>query len=127
MPYRGGRLAFTVIVPAGPGVLRGKGARGATLRAAGMTDAFSTAADFGGITDDAPLHLDSVRHRTFVRVDEEGTEAAAASGGDAKIVSVPVPHTVTVDRPFLFVITDTANGAPLFLGRIGDPTAGVDR
>ena len=88
-----------------------------------MPTAFSSAADFSGITDDAQLHIDSVQHKTFVQVDEQGTEAAAATGVDAQTVSAPVIHTVTVDRPFLFVITDTATGAPLFLGRISDPTS----
>ncbi len=153
LPYRDGELAFTVIVPASADALRGKGlatlldevqpahvvlamprftAGSAmdlreTLERAGMPAAFSEgAADFSGITVEERLYLDSVQHKTFVRVDEEGTEAAAASGADAKAVSAPVPHTVTVDRPFVFVITDTANGAPLFLGRIGDPTVGVE-
>jgi serpin B len=149
LPYRGGELAFTVIVPETMNALRGKGiaaildevrpapvalamprftARSAldltdTLKAAGMPAAFSAAADFSGITDDAELYLDSVRHKTFVQVDEKGTEAAAATGADAQVVSAVQPHIVTVDRPFLFVITDTATGAPLFLGRIADPTA----
>lgn len=149
LPYRGGKLAFTVIVPAAVDTVRAKGvaallddvrpaavalamprftARSAmnlsdTLIAAGMPAAFSaTAADFSGITDDAELHIDSVQHKTFVQVDEKGTEAAAATGVDAHAVSAPQVHTVTVDRPFIFVITDTATGAPLFLGRISDPT-----
>ncbi len=153
LPYRDGELAFTVIVPASPDALRGKGLAALldevqpahvvlamprftagsamdlreTLERAGMPAAFSeSAADFSGITDEQRLYLDSVQHKTFVRVDEEGTEAAAASGADAKAVSAPIPHTVTVDRPFVFVITDTANGAPLLLGRIGDPTVGVE-
>lgn len=152
LPYKGGKLAFTVIVPASAEALKGKGIaallaeirpahvtlamprftagsaidlRG-TLTDAGMADAFTPAADFSGITDDTALYLGAVRHKTFVQVDEEGTEAAAATGVEAKAVSAAVPYTVTVDRPFLFVITDTANGAPLFLGRIGDPTAGAD-
>jgi serpin B len=92
-----------------------------------MPAAFTTAADFSGITDDADLHIDSLQHKTFVRVDEKGTEAAAASGADAQAVSAPVARTVTVDRPFLFVITDTTTGAPLFLGRISDPTREATR
>ena len=149
LPYRGGKLAFDVIVPASVDTLRAKGiatildevrpasvtlamprftARSGlnlseTLRAAGMPDAFSdTAADFSGITEDTELHIDSVQHKTFVRVDEKGTEAAAATGVDAQATSATVGRTVTVDRPFLFVITDTTTGAPLFLGRIADPT-----
>lgn len=152
LPYKGGKLAFTVILPASAEALKGKGVAAlldeirpahvtlamprftagsamdlrSTLTDAGMSDAFSPTADFSGITDDTALYLGSVQHKTFVQVDEEGTEAAAATGVDAKAVSASVPYTVTVDRPFLFVITDTANGAPLFLGRIGDPTAGAD-
>jgi serpin B len=149
LPYRGGTLAFTVIVPASVDAVRDKGiatllseirpapvalamprftARTAidlteTLKAAGMTTAFSAAADFSGITDGTVLSVGSVQHKTFVQVDEQGTEAAAATGVEARAVSAPVVHTVTVDRPFLFVITDIATGAPLFLGRIDDPTA----
>ena len=149
LPYKGGRLAFTVIVPASVEALRGKGiaallkevrpepvslalprftVRSAmdlteTLKAAGMPTAFTDAADFSGITDDADLFIASVQHKTFVQVDEKGTEAAAATGVDAKAVSATVPHEVIVDRPFLFTITDTATGAPLFLGRVADPTA----
>jgi serpin B len=95
-----------------------------TLKAAGMPTAFSPDADFSGITDDAALRLDSLQHKTFVHVDEMGTEAAAATGADAQAVSARATHTVTVDRPLLFVITDTATGAPLFLGKITDPTVG---
>lgn len=149
LSYKGGRLAFTVIVPAAMDALRGKGlatllsevqpgpvvfgmprfTAGSSLdltkilMAAGMPEAFSeTTADFSGITDDTALHLDSVQHKTFVQVDEKGTEAAAATGADTGVTSAPEVHTVIVDRPFLFVITDTATGAPLFLGRIADPT-----
>jgi serpin B len=148
LPYKGGGTAFTVIVPGTVDALRGKGidtlldevrpapvalalprftVRSAmdlteTLAAAGMPLAFSDVADFSGITDEAKLRIDSVQHKTFVQVDEKGTEAAAATGVDAQAVSAPVVRTVIVDRPFLFVITDTATGAPLFLGRIADPT-----
>nr|AGS49290.1 serine protease inhibitor (serpin family) [uncultured bacterium esnapd2] len=148
LPYRGGKLAFTVIVPASIEALRGKGIAEIlsqvqpatvhlamprfttrsemdlkeTLTQAGMPLAFTPAADFSGITDDQALLIASVRHKTFVQVDEEGTEAAAATGVEMKPVSAPAFRTVTVDRPFLFVITDTATGAPLFLGRVNDPT-----
>ena len=123
LPYKGGGLAFTVIMPAFMEALHGKGiAVTPTLRAS-MPTAFTPAADFSAITDDVQLEIDSVRHKTFVQVDEKGTEAAAATGAEVKATAAVRPRTVTVDRPFLFVITDTATGAPLFLGRIGDPTA----
>ncbi|MGB3439268.1 MAG: serpin family protein [Actinophytocola sp.] len=147
LPYRGGKLAFTVIVPATADALRDKEIAGLlgevrtapvtlamprfttrstldltdTLIAAGMPDAFSDGADFSGVTDEAALYLDSVRHNTFVQVDEKGAEAAAATGIDEQAIS-GWGHMVTVDRPFLFVITDTTTGAPLLLGRIADPT-----
>lgn len=150
VPYEGGELAFTVIIPEDPEALRGQGIAAIlasvrpapvalamprftvksaldlseTLRDAGMPLAFTADADLSGITDDVDLRIDSVQHKTWVQVDEKGTEAAAATGADVHAVSAPVVRVVTVDRPFVFVITDTSTGAPLFLGRIADPTAG---
>jgi serpin B len=58
-------------------------------------------------------------------VDEQGTEAAAATAVVAGVVSAPmVDLELTVDRPFLVVLHDVATGTPLFLGRVDDPTAG---
>jgi serpin B len=148
LPYKGGRLAFTVILPETLDAVRGKGVAALlgevqpapvalalprftagsalelnkTLREAGMPTAFGAEADFSGITGDAGLHIATVQHKTFVQVDEKGTEAAAATGVGMAEAAAPVVHTVTVDRPFLFVITDTATGAPLFLGKVNDPT-----
>ncbi len=64
------------------------------------------------------LFLAAVEHEAVVEVDEEGTEAAAVSGG--AIASGHGP-TVLVDRPFLFGIRDEPTGAVLFLGRVTDP------
>ncbi|HYU04936.1 MAG TPA: serpin family protein, partial [Jatrophihabitantaceae bacterium] len=96
-----------------------------TLKQLGMTDAFDEIrADFGGIADEQ-LVISQVAHEAYISVDEGGTEATAATG----VVMVPAsgsvdPPTVTVDHPFLFAITDTKTGTPLFLGRVTDPTAG---
>jgi serpin B len=89
------------------------------LQAFGMVDAFSSAADFSGITQQERLLLTSAFHKAFVAVDEKGTEAAAATG----IVGGPVsiPPTLTVDRPFLFLIEDVETKTVLFLGRIVKP------
>jgi serpin B len=98
-----------------------------TLRQLGMTDAFDPGpADFGGIADEQ-LVISQVAHEAYISVDEDGTEAAAATGVVAVATSGHVgaaSPTVTVDHPFLFAITDTKTGTPLFLGRVADPTAG---
>jgi serpin B len=88
-----------------------------TLAAMGMPSAFGDA-DFSGMTHGGGLVLGEVEHEAVVEVDEEGTEAAAASGGAMLGSHGP---TVTVDRPFLFVIRDEPTGAVLFLGRVTDP------
>jgi serpin B len=92
------------------------------LHRLGMTDAFDPGrADFSGISDEQ-LFVSQVVHDAYVSVDEEGTEAAAATGVAIQAVSGLARTTdVTVDRPFLFAITDQATGAPLFLGRVVDP------
>lgn len=94
------------------------------LEALGMVDAFDPEqADFTAINPEARehgLHVSDVFHDAFVRVDEEGTEAAAATGAVIGIVSAP-RHSLTVDRPFLFAIRDRESGAVLFLGRVLDP------
>lgn len=92
------------------------------LRALGMEDAFRPdRADFSRITDDVDgLHIFEVRQKTFVKVDEEGTEAAAATSVAIGVVSAP--PSVVFDRPFVFGIRERFSGAILFLGVIGDPT-----
>ena len=73
------------------------------------------------------LVISQVAHEAYISVDEDGTEAAAATGVVAVATSghvVTAHPIVTVDHPFLFAITDTKTGTPLFLGRVTDPTAG---
>ena len=88
-----------------------------TLSDMGMPSAFGPA-DFSGMTPGGGLFLAAVEHEAVVEVDEDGTEAAAASGGAMAGSHGP---TVTVDRPFLFVVRDEPTGAVLFLGRVLDP------
>ena len=101
---------------------------GGTLAGMGMTDAFSAGvADFSGMTDEEALFISVVVHKAFVSVDEEGTEAAAATGGvarpeDASTPPPLEPITVTFDRPFIFLIRDEPTGIILFLGRVMDPS-----
>ncbi len=95
------------------------------LIAAGMPCAFAEAcANFSGMAN-APLKIDDVAHATFLRVDEEGTEAAAATAVKIVVVGarlVPDVPRMIVDRPFLATIRDRASGALIFFGRIADPT-----
>jgi len=89
----------------------------------GMTDAFdATAADFSGIDGERNLSISDVIHQAFVSVDEAGTEAAAATAVIFPFTAYPGPPvTLTVDRPFLFVIRDRPTGTILFVGRVVDP------
>jgi serpin B len=93
------------------------------LRGLGATDAFDdTRADFTGITRTEPLVLTDVVHKAFIDLDEQGTEAAAATGVIGGTTSAPAKNvTLTVDRPFLFAIRDDATGAILFVGRVMTP------
>ena len=95
------------------------------LAAAGMGCAFADAcADFSGMAA-APLAISDVVHATYLRVDEEGTEAAAATAVIPRTVRariVPDVPKMIVDRPFLVTIRDRASGALIFFGRIADPT-----
>ncbi|QCI96237.1 serpin family protein [Novosphingobium sp. EMRT-2] len=99
----------------------------AALIAAGMPSAFdSSRADLSGIASGMHLAIDDVAHATFLRVDEEGTEAAAATAVTVQVVSAPIKRDVpemVVDRPFLATVRDRKSGAVLFFGRIADPTA----
>jgi len=97
------------------------------LRRLGVVTAFGGDADFGEITEDAPLRIGAVAHKAYIDVDEQGTEAAAATAvvmRTAAAMRPPSPVTMVVDRPFLFAIVETATGLPLFLGQLSRPAAG---
>lgn len=95
------------------------------LKSMGMVKAFSDSADFSGMTGREDLMVSNVVHKAFVEVNEEGTEAAAATGVGMKLTSVePEPPIVfKADRPFVFLIIDKATGSILFLGRVENPQA----
>jgi serine protease inhibitor len=92
------------------------------LKSLGMTDAFGggRGADFSGMTGNKDLTITNVIHQAYVEVNEEGTEAAAAT---AVIMgrSAPVVPVFRADRPFLFVIQDKRSGVILFMGRVANP------
>lgn len=97
---------------------------GNVLQAMGMKDAFSEAADFSGMTGRRDLFLSAVIHQAYVDVNEEGTEAAAATGALMTLTSAmpePTPVVFCADHPFLFLIRDKATGSILFLSRVMNP------
>jgi serpin B len=91
-----------------------------TLAGMGMPIAFSSSADFSGMTGNRGLSISAVLHKAFVAVDEAGTEAAAAT---SVIMAESMPPKVTIDRPFIFLIRDIETGAALFVGRVLNPAA----
>ncbi|MEA5515062.1 serpin family protein [Nodularia sp. UHCC 0506] len=92
------------------------------LKALGMTEAFSNQADFSGIGSN--LKISQVKHKTFVEVNEEGTEAAAATSVGIVATSLrekPKPFRMIIDRPFFSAIRDNQTGSILFMGSITNP------
>ena len=147
LPYAGRRLAMTVALPEGDEqaalrellgdlrhhqepapvylsmprwTFRADSGLTAPLKALGMTVAFDPdGADFSAMTTDESLYVADALHQTFVAVDEQGTEAAAATAVVMGMTSgMADPESVVLDRPFLFVIHDTDHGTPLFVGRV---------
>jgi len=95
-----------------------------TLAGMGMPIAFSSSADFSGITGTPNLSITEVLHKAFVSVDEAGTEAAAATAVIVGETAVPgQPVEFTLDHPFVFLIRDIETGAILFVGRVLNPGA----
>ena len=95
----------------------------APLAAMGMRIAFQPGADFSGIARGKPLYVGEGYHKTFVLVDEHGTEAAAATGIGVLAAAAPRrPVSFTADHPFLFLIRHRATGTILFMGRLADPS-----
>ncbi len=99
-----------------------------TLGKMGMAQAFSNAADFSAMDGKPDFAISAAFHKAFIDVNEEGTEAAAATAIVMRPTAVfrrapePPPIVFTADHPFLFLIRDTETGSILFLGRISDPT-----
>ena len=94
------------------------------LRRLGVREAFTREADFSGITEAERLLINAVAHKAYVDVDELGTEAAAATAVSIRPIAAfraPPAVTMTVDRPFLFVIFHTPTGMPLFVGQVSRP------
>ena len=93
------------------------------LKALGMRQAFVVGADFSAMADE-PLFVSEVKQKSFVEVNEEGTEAAAVTTVKMTLSAMPAPKKLfemIVDRPFFFVIGDDQTKSILFMGMIYDP------
>ncbi|MDD3078647.1 MAG: serpin family protein [Paludibacter sp.] len=91
------------------------------LKDMGMQLPFTDYADFSGISDDQ-LTISQILHKTYVAVDEDGTEAAAVTAIEFETTSLPDYPTVNVNRPFIFVIRERNTGIILFIGKMGSVT-----
>lgn len=91
-----------------------------TLEDMGMPVAFTPMANFSGISD-TPVMISDVIHKTYVTVDEEGTEAAAVTAVQFEYTSIPEYKLFNVNRPFVFIISEKSTGVILFAGKIGNP------
>jgi len=93
------------------------------LSALGMADAFDPSlADFSGMDGERDLFIDEVLHKAFVAVDEEGTEAAAATAVVMQVTAAMEAELhLSIDRPFFFFILDVPTGSILFMGRVLNP------
>ncbi|MGE0128220.1 MAG: serpin family protein [Blastocatellales bacterium] len=94
------------------------------LKALGMSMAFTPRADFSGIREEGNLFISEVKHKAIVEINEEGTEAAAATSVGIQMNSARQPQqrfTFIADRPFLTAIRDSQTGAILFMGTVMEP------
>jgi serine protease inhibitor len=87
----------------------------------GLGIAFSGGADFSRITPGGGLYISRVIHQSFIDVQEEGTEAAAATIVELRETSAGGPPLFRADRPFLYIIKENSTGAILFMGKVGKP------
>jgi serpin B len=93
-----------------------------TLKSMGMLDAFSDQADFSGMDGTRELSIGAVLHKAFVAVNEQGTEAAAATAVIMQLKALSFPSVVfRADHPFFFLIRENGTGSILFIGRVINP------
>jgi serpin B len=94
------------------------------LQDMGMKEAFTDSADFSGMTGKKDLCISKVMHKAFVEVNEEGTEAAAATAVGMTLTAMPLnPPVFRADRPFIFIIRENTGAQTiLFMGRVCNPT-----
>ncbi len=98
---------------------------GTTLAAMGMPQAFASSADFSGMTGHRDFAISEVIHKAYVDVNEEGTEAAAATAVTMRALAMRAPEQAPpvfrADHPFVFLIRENRSNSILFMGRMADP------
>lgn len=87
-----------------------------SLQSLGMGEAFSNQADFSGIRED--IYISRVLHKAVIEVNEEGSEAAAATVVEMKDAAAAEPIAFIADKPFVFIIADDTTGTILFMGKL---------
>lgn len=92
------------------------------LKNLGMIDAFDALlSDFSGISDQADLFISEVKHKSYIKVDEKGTEAAAVTGITFETTSAGPEPIFNINRPFVFAIREKDTNALLFMGKVNNP------
>ncbi len=91
------------------------------LKSLGLSVAFSEGADFSGINDTEEIFISNVKHKTYIKVDEEGTEAAAVTSVTVGTTSVGPGEPFVADHPFLFLIKEKYTHTVLFAGYVINP------
>jgi serpin B len=88
-----------------------------------MEIAFSANADFTAMYEPGGLFISKVKHKTYVKVDEEGTEAAAVTSVEIIETASGIDEIIMmINHPFIFIIRDSNSNSILFIGKILDPT-----
>jgi serpin B len=92
------------------------------LKSLGMNQSFSPSADFSGITTEWDLFIDRVLHKSYIEVNEEGTEAAAATAVIVSTIGIDIPPRIVFDcdHPFIFIIQHIQTDTILFIGIVND-------
>ena len=96
------------------------------LKALGMKTAFSDSADFSGLNALGGTNIDAVIHKTFIQVDEKGTKAGAVTFIGVEATCVEDSRTVSLNRPFIYLILDNKTNLPVFIGYVLHPTEVVE-
>lgn len=117
-PYAGGRYSLAAILPNGSLDDYVQNLDGDALRALGINDLFDDSADLSGIDGKQDLSVGRVLHSAVLRVDENGTEAAASTVEEIEMMGLRETYSVVLDHPFLLVIWDNQTQLPVFLAAV---------